>query len=99
MSQVPKAKKLATISITSVLITASTKFLPLQQILCIEYSVQFGNNLEVQALIDFRNEVNVMTSANVAKLGLVTQKTNIRAQIINNLVIETYEMVITGFSV
>lgn len=49
-------------------------------------------------LIDSKSEVNVMTLAYVAKLGLVTQKINVRAQKIDGSPLEIYGMVSAMFS-
>lgn len=38
-----------------------------------------------------------MTPAYLAKLGLITQKTDISTQIINGLALDIYEMVIVDF--
>lgn len=51
----------------------------------------------VKALIDFESEVNMMTSAYIAKLGLVIWKVNISTQKINGSALATYEIIIAGF--
>ena len=53
----------------------------------------------IKALIDFGNEVNVMTLAYVKQLGLQTQKTNVGTQKINGSLLKTYGIVIIAFKV
>ena len=50
-------------------------------------------------MIDSGSKVNVMTLTYIKKLGLRTQKTDVRAQKIDGLSLDTFEMVITGFQV
>lgn len=53
---------------------------PLEKIPCIYHLLYFLKNLyETRALIDLGNEINAMTPANAAKLGLNVRKTNIGA--------------------
>ena len=62
------------------------------------YPVQFQEGqTKVKALIDFGSEVNAMTLAYTAQLGLTTWKTSIGAQKINGLPLETYKMVSASF--
>ena len=72
-----QVKKLAAVSATSTLVTASLEVL--QHAPCISYPVQFqgGRAGEVRALIDSSSEVNAMTSAFAAKLGLFIRPTGI----------------------
>lgn len=70
MSQALKAKKLAALSIISVLMTASME--ALQKILYIWYLILFLNNLDIYVLLDSESEVNTMTLIYVAKSGFVT---------------------------
>ena len=51
------------------------------------------------ALIDFGSEDNAMTPAHAKQLGLRTQSTNISAQKIDGLLLQTYRMVIATFQV
>ena len=81
---------------TSTLVTTNLK--ALQRVSYIRYPIQF-QNYKVQALIDSGSKVNAMISVYVAELGLVTQKTSIRAQKIDGLPLKTYSMALTRFSV
>ena len=78
--------------------TASSE--ALQRVPCISYPVQFEGSQagEVRALIDSGSEVNAMTPAFAAKLGLSTQPTNVGAQKIDGSTLKTYGMTIAGFS-
>ena len=70
----------------------------LDRVFCIYYPKQFRKDKEaIRGLINLGNEVNTMTPAYTKKLGLWTQKTNIRAQKIDKSLLETYEMVIAAF--
>ena len=77
--------------------TASSEALP--RVPCISYPVQFEGSQagEVRALIDSGSEVNAMTPAFAAKLGLSTQPTNVGAQKIDGSTLKTYGMTIAGF--
>ena len=70
----------------------------LQRVPCIRYPVQFQAN-QVGALIDSGSEVNAMTPAFAAKLGLSIRPTGIGAQKIDGSTLKTYGMVIAGFSI
>lgn len=66
-------KKLASVLIVSMSITVASKEanLPLKRMLCIYYIIYFKKNqIEIQALNNSQNEVNVMTLVYVSKLGL-----------------------------
>lgn len=66
--------------------------------LYIHYSVQFRKNKEIiRVLIDSNSKVNAMISAYTKQLGLRTQKTGIKAQKIDNSLIQTHKMVIAAF--
>ena len=79
--------------------TASSE--ALQRVPCISYPVQFEGSQagEVRALIDSGSEVNAMTPAFAAKLGLSTQPTNFGVQKIDGSALKTYGMTIVGFSI
>lgn len=47
--------------------------------------------------MNFNSKVNAMTLAYVAKLGLITQKTSIKAQKINDLLLEIYNIASARF--
>ena len=105
MPQGPQAKKLVSGSSTSLLITGATKEAPKVRVLdrfpCICYSVQFrkdkGKN--VLALLDCESEVNAMTPAYTAHLGLKVRVTDVGAQKINGSSLATYSIVIIAFQV
>ena len=61
--------------------------------------MQFGKDKgkNVLALLDFESEVNAMTPAYAAQLGLKVQKTDICAQKIDRSSLATYGMVIAAF--
>ena len=65
------------------------------------YPVQFRKNKgkDVLALLEFGSEVNAMTPAYTAHLGLKVRVTNIGAQKINKSLLATYGMVIAAFQV
>ena len=77
--------------------TTSTEVL--QKVSSIWYPVQFSSNPEVHALLDSRSEVNAMTPTYAAKLGLITQKTDIDTEKIDGLALKIYGMVIASFLV
>ena len=68
----------------------------LQHIFCIRYPIQFQDN-EVEALLDFGSEVNAIIPAYAAKLGLRLRPTNVGAQKIDGLVLETHGMTSARF--
>ena len=70
----------------------------LKRVPCIKYSIQFQAQ-QVEALVDSGSEVNAMTPAFAAKLGLSTQPTNVGAQKIDGSALKTYGMTIAGFSI
>lgn len=51
----------------------------LKHMFCIYYFVQFHNN-KIQTLFNSRSKVNTINLNYIQKLGLIIQKTNIRAQ-------------------
>ena len=73
----------------------------LSKVPCICYFVQFRNdkNKDVLALLNSGNEVNAMTLAYMAHLGLKVRVTNIGAQKIDGLLLDIYNMVIAAFQV
>ncbi len=70
----------------------------LQRVPCIRYPVQFQGSQNVKALIDSGSEVNAMTPAYAAELGLTTRKSSVGAQKIDGSSLETYGMVTASFS-
>ncbi len=75
--------------------TASSE--ALKRIPCIWYPVQFQRNQNVKALIDSGSEVNAMTPAYAAELGLTTRKTSVGAQKIDASLLKTYSMASASF--
>ena len=76
------------------------KILVLERISCIYYPVQFKKNTngtQVQALIDYRTEVNVMAMAYASKLGLKVYPTNVGAQKIDGSTLKIFEIVLASF--
>ena len=73
----------------------------LDQVPCIHYPVQFQKDkgVNIWALIDLSNKVNIITPAYIKQSGLRVQKTDVGAQKINGSFIKTFGMVIAGFQV
>lgn len=70
----------------------------LQYIFSIQYPVNFQKNPnQVQAFINFKSEVNTMTSINAKKLGFAIRKVNNSVQNIDEIILVFYNMAITGF--
>lgn len=92
-------KKSVAVSTTSPSMTEKIEKLEirLEWISCIWYPVTFKNQIE--ALLDLRSEVNVMSPTFTSQLGLKVWKINVGAQKIDSTTLETYEMVISIFSV
>ncbi len=70
----------------------------LQRVPCIWYPVQFQESKPIRALIDSGSEVNAMTSAYVAELGLITWKTSVEVHKIHGSPLETHGMTSARFS-
>ena len=70
----------------------------LKHVLCIHYSVRFKKGM-TQALIDSENEVNAIYPNFVKQLGLLIQPTDVRAQKIDDTMLDIYKMVVAVFSV
>ena len=68
----------------------------MKHILYINYSIYFEAQ-QVEVLVKSNNEVNVMTRAFAAKLGLFTKPTNVGAQHIDGFALKTLNMTIMGF--
>lgn len=67
----------------------------LERVLCIYHLLHFQKNLRgIYALIDLSSEVNIITQAYVAKLGLKIQKIEIRAQKIDDFTFNTFKIVL-----
>ena len=71
----------------------------LDRVSCIRYPIQFckDKNKDVLALLDSRSEVNAITPAYAAHLGLKMRMTNVGAQKIDGSSRATYGMVIATF--
>ena len=70
----------------------------LARVLCIPYPINFGKK-SVSALLDSGSEVNAVHPAFAKELGLPIRPTDMGAQNIDSTTLETYEMVVTAFSV
>ena len=70
----------------------------LQRVPCVHYLIRFKKK-EVQALINSGSEVNAMTPANVSRLGLRVDRTDIKAQKIDGSTLKTFEIVLASFQV
>ena len=73
----------------------------LEHISYIHYPVQFEgtNKTQVQTLIDLSSEVNAMTPAYVSRLGLQARHTNVKAQKIDDSILQTFGLVLAHFKV
>ena len=108
-----RAKKLASVSTTSTLITEESKeailvsVKELEQVMYIQYPIAFLGGITqdslvlnpVSALLDSGSEVNAMYPAFAKRLGLMVRATNVGAQKIDCTILETYGMVVAAFSV
>ena len=80
--------------------TETSKEANLERVPCIRYPVRLRKDQdEVEALIDSGSEVNAMHPAYAAKLGLRVRETDVGAQKIDGSHLDTFGMVIAGFSV
>ena len=74
----------------------------LERVPCIHYSVQFkkdASKAQVQALINSGSEVNAIHLTFAKQLGLPIRPTDIGVQKIDGTTLDTYEIVVTAFSV
>lgn len=94
-------KKLVAVLATSTLMTKARMediLQPLEKVLYIHYLLCFLKNLyKISTLIDLGNEVNIMTFAYAAKLGLKVRKNDIRVKKIDGSTLNTFEMVLANF--
>ena len=100
----PISQKLVLVLVTSTLMTgakAAPKVRVLDQVPCICYFVQFQKDKgkDVLPLLNSESEVNAMTPAYAAQLGLKVRRTNIGGQKIDESSLATYGMVIAAFRV
>ncbi len=91
-----QAKKLVAVLVTSMSMT-DKKTEELKWVPCIWYPVILKDQTE--ALLDSGSEVNAMSQAFAQQLGLKIRKTNVRAQKIDGMTLETNKMVVSTFSV
>ena len=73
----------------------------LERVSYIHYPVQFKNTskAQVQALINLGSEVNTIHLTFAKQLGLLIRPTDVKAQKIDDTILNTYKMVIAAFSV
>ena len=74
----------------------------LERIPCIHYPVQFKKNADktpMQALIDSKNEVNVIYPYFAKQLGFLIRPTDVGAQKSNGITLDTHRIVVAAFSV
>ena len=72
----------------------------LDRVLCIHYLMQFQKYKEViRVLINSGSKINVITLVYVSKLRLMVQKTDMKTQKIDSLLLEIYKIVIAAFQV
>ncbi len=69
----------------------------LERVPCIQYPVTFKDQTEI--LLDSGSKVNAMSHTFAQQLGLKICKTNVGAQKIDGITLETYEIVVSTFSV
>lgn len=73
---------------------------PFKCIFCIHYLVWFKKDqAKVQTLIDSSNEINAMTLAYIARLGLKIRPINIGTQKLKGSNFKMFEMVIASFQI
>ncbi len=77
--------------------TTDKKTEELERVSCIRYLVVFKDQTE--ALLDLGSKVNAMSQGFAQQLGLKICKINVRAQKIGGIILETYRIVVSIFSV
>lgn len=81
-------------------VVAPASFLPLKYVLCIHYQIQFKKNkIKIQALFNFKREMNVIALAYVASLCLKVRLTNIRGYKINSFVFQMFDIDLASFRI
>ena len=79
--------------------TEDNQKVTLERVPCIRYPIQFQKDKDdIQALLDLGSEVNAMNPAYAKKLGLRVRQTDVGAQKIDGSHLNTFGMVIAGFS-
>ena len=103
MSWATQAKKLVSVMSTSASVTGAnkkTQEVILDRVPYIHYPVQFRKYKEViRALIGSGSKVNAIALAYASKLGLWIQVTDVKAQKIDGSLLQTFQIIITGFQV
>ena len=80
--------------------TQTYKEVTIERVPCIYYLLYFRkDSIGIRALVDSSSEINTMTPAYAAKLGLKVRKTDIKAQKIDGSNLETFGMVLADFQV
>lgn len=101
-NQMPKtSKKLVLVSATSMSMTKATKKdkVILEKIPYIHYPLCFCKDKKnkVQTLINSGNKINIMNLRHIAKIGLKICSTNIKAQKIDDSILQTSKIVWESF--
>ena len=79
--------------------TEDSQEVTLERVPCIQYSIQFRKDKDnIQVLLDSGSKVNAINPEYAKKLGLRVRKTDMGAQIIDGSYLNTFGMVIAGFS-
>ena len=95
-----RAKKLVSVSATSLLVTEASKeeYLFLERVPCIHYLLRFcKNTARVRALMDSGSKVNAMSLAYKSTLGLKVYHTDVKAQKIDGSTLKIFGMVLASF--
>ena len=73
----------------------------LDRVSCIHFPLQFQKNKKttIQTLINLDSKINAMTLAYTKRLGFWTQKTDVKAQNINESLLKTFRIIIAGFQI
>ena len=74
----------------------------LEYVFYVQYLVQFqksANKTQVQALINPKSEVNAIYPTFIKELNLLIRPTNVGAQKIDNITLDTYRIVVAAFLV
>ena len=81
-------------------VESNDKYLNLAQVLCIWYPVIFQKkSVSMSVLFDSGSEVNAIYPTLAQKLGLPVRLIDIEAQKIDGIMLDTFGMVVTAFSV
>ena len=68
------------------------------QVLCIRYSINFGQKF-ISALLNSDSKINAVHLAFAKELDLPMRQIDVKAQKIDSITLDTYEMVVTAFLV